>query len=64
MVYKEYTYLLHALKLMKDEEGASTRATVAGVLKKVDDIKFVICFKTYVAIFINIEYIRLFKVMS
>ena len=42
VVYKEYTYSLHALKLMKDEEGASTRATVARVLKKVDDIKFVL----------------------
>ena len=44
VVYKEYTYLLHALKLMKDEEGASTRATVAGVLKKVDDIKFLVLY--------------------
>ena len=33
-------YLLHALRSMKDEEGASTGATAAGVLKKVDHIKF------------------------
>ena len=39
-VYKEYTYLLHALRLMKDEEGPSTGVTAAGVLKKIDDIKF------------------------
>ena len=32
-VYKEYAYLLHALRLMKDKEGASTGATAAGVLK-------------------------------
>ena len=38
--YKEYTYLLHALRLMKDGEGARTGATAAGVLKKVDDMKF------------------------
>ena len=39
-VYKEYTYLLHALRLMRDESGESTGATAAGVLKKVDDMKF------------------------
>ena len=39
-MYKEYTYLLHALRLMKDEEGPSTGVTAAGVLKKIDDIKF------------------------
>ena len=56
-VYKEYAYLLHALRLMKDKEGASTGATAAGVLKKDDDMKFpaVICFKTFAAMFINIE---------
>ena len=40
MVYKEYIYLLHALRLKKDDDGASTGATAAGVLKKVDDMKF------------------------
>ena len=35
-VYKECTYLLHALRSVKDEEGGSTGATAAGVLKKVD----------------------------
>ena len=39
-VYKEYTYLLHALRLMKDDEGANTGATAAGIPKKVDDMKF------------------------
>ena len=39
-VYKEYTYLLHGLRSMKDDEGASTGASAAGVLKKVDDMKF------------------------
>ena len=39
-MYKEYTYLLHALRLMKDEEGPSTGVTAAGVMKKIDDIKF------------------------
>ena len=39
-VYKEYTYLLHALRSMKDEQGISTGTTAAGVLKKVDDMKF------------------------
>ena len=39
-VYKDCTYLLHALRLMKAGEGASTGATAAGVLKKVDDMKF------------------------
>ena len=34
-VYQEYTYLLHALRSVKGE-GASTGATAAGVLKKVD----------------------------
>ena len=38
--YKEYTYLLHALKSMKDEEGVSTGVTAAGVLKKVHDMEF------------------------
>ena len=55
VVYKEYTYSLHALRLMKDEEDASTGATIAGVLKKVDDMKFELQIKTYVGIFINIE---------
>ena len=55
MVYKEYTYSLHALSLMKDEEVASTGATTAEMLKKVDDMKFELQIKTYVAIFINIE---------
>ena len=40
MVYKEYICLLHALRLMKDDDGASTGATAAGVLRKVDDMKF------------------------
>ena len=40
VVYKEYIYLLHAWRLMKDDDGASTGATAAGVLKKVDDMKF------------------------
>ena len=40
MVYKEYIYLFHALKLMKDDDGARTGVTAAGVLKKVDDMKF------------------------
>ena len=42
---------------MKDEEGASTGPTAAGVLKKVDDMKFfaVLCCEAYVAIFINVE---------
>ena len=55
--YKEYTYLLCALRSVKDEEGASKGATAAGVLKKVDDMKFlaVLCFETYITIFINIE---------
>ena len=39
-VYKDYTYLLHALRSMKDDEGASTGASAPGVLKKVDDMKF------------------------
>ena len=36
---KKYTYLLHALRSMKDEEGTSTGATAAEGLKKVDDMK-------------------------
>ena len=55
VVYKEYTYSLHALRLMKDEEVASTGATTAEMLKKGDDMKFELQIKTYVAIFINIE---------
>ena len=39
-MYKEYKYLLHILSLIKDDAEESTRATAAGVLKKVDDIKF------------------------
>ena len=39
-MYKEHIYLLHALRSKKDEEGPSTGATVAGVLKKVDTMKF------------------------
>ena len=39
-VYKEHIYLLHALRSKKDEEGPSTGATAAGVLKKVDTMKF------------------------
>ena len=36
------TYLLHTLGSMKDEEGASTGGTTAGVLKKVVDRKFLV----------------------
>ena len=38
-VYKKYTYLLHALRSVKDAEGTSTGATAAEALKKVDDMK-------------------------
>ena len=38
--YKEYPYLLHALRSMKDEEGSSTGAATAGMLKKDDDMEF------------------------
>ena len=38
--YKKYTYLLHALRSMKGEEGSSTGTTTAGMLKKDDDMEF------------------------